>query len=272
MVRFAINHMTLAQQSFAQLLDSAVALSCCGVEVRNDLAGELFDGLDPAVARQMARDRQLSLLAIAEVARFNVCSDAMLNQTRHLLGIAKTSGAQGVVLIPSNDGDTGTAAAAMAELRTAIRELKPLFAASDLVGFIEPLGFPTSSLRHKADVIDALEAEGARDQFSLIHDTFHHALAGGGPVFPADTGIMHVSGVSDTSVSLEDLTDASRGLVDANDRLDNKGQIKAMIAGGFTGPISMEAFAAEVHGSPNLVAQLRDSFTFINSGLAAKVA
>jgi len=68
------------------------------------------------------------------------------------------------------------------------------------------------------------------------------------------------------------MADTHRGLVDCDDVLDNTGQIKAMINGGFNGSVSMEAFAPQVHESPDLAAQLRDSFNFINSGLATVVA
>src|SRR3712207_6469164 len=54
---FALNHMTVARLSYAGLLDAAASLGCVGVEVRNDLTQPLFDGLDPAEAGAMARDK-----------------------------------------------------------------------------------------------------------------------------------------------------------------------------------------------------------------------
>ena len=57
MTSFALNHMTVARLTFVQLLDLAVELGCIGIEVRNDLPQPLFDGLDPAAAGAMARDK-----------------------------------------------------------------------------------------------------------------------------------------------------------------------------------------------------------------------
>ena len=73
MTSFALNHMTVARLTFVQLLDLAAELGCIGIEVRNDLPQPLFDGLDPAAAGAMARDKGLRILAVAEVKRFNDC-------------------------------------------------------------------------------------------------------------------------------------------------------------------------------------------------------
>jgi 2-keto-myo-inositol isomerase len=75
MTAFALNQMTVARLGYAALLDLAAGLGCVGVEVRNDLPQPLFDGIDPATAGAMARDRGLRILAVAEVKRFNDWSD-----------------------------------------------------------------------------------------------------------------------------------------------------------------------------------------------------
>ena len=58
--------------------------------------------------------------------------------------------------------------------------------------------------------------------------TFHHHLAGGGPVFARQTGIVHVSGVIDPVLASSQMSDADRVLVDAADRLGNITQIQAL--------------------------------------------
>ena len=75
MTTFAINHMTVANLSYAELLDLAAELNCAGVEVRNDLPQPLFDGMAPEAAGDLARSKGLRLLAVAEVKRFNDWSD-----------------------------------------------------------------------------------------------------------------------------------------------------------------------------------------------------
>ena len=40
----------------------------------------------------------------------------------------------------------------------------------------------------------------ARDAFRLVHDTFHHHLAGEAAIFPELTGLVHISGVDDPAL------------------------------------------------------------------------
>jgi 2-keto-myo-inositol isomerase len=75
MIHFALNHMTVARLSFAELVALSKTLGCVGVEVRNDLPQPLFDGMDPAEAGAFVRDNGMRLLAVAEVKRFNDWSE-----------------------------------------------------------------------------------------------------------------------------------------------------------------------------------------------------
>jgi 2-keto-myo-inositol isomerase len=113
-----------------------------------------------------------------------------------------------------------------------------------MVALFEPLGFETSSLRSKAETVESL---GAAGRFKLVHDTFHHHLAGGGPIFPEHTGIVHVSGVVDPALAVSDMRDAHRILLDGRDNLGNAAQIAELRAAGYAGPISFEAFVPEIH-------------------------
>jgi 2-keto-myo-inositol isomerase len=61
-------------------------------------------------------------------------------------------------------------------------------------------------------------------------------------------------------------------LVDARDRLGNVAQIRALRAAGFTGPISMESFAPEVHGLKDPKTELARSFDFIRQSLGEMAA
>jgi 2-keto-myo-inositol isomerase len=120
--------------------------------------------------------------------------------------------------------------------------------------------------------VDAIEALGAQGRFRLVHDTFHHHLAGGGPIFPEHTGMVHVSGVVDPHLSIGEMGDQHRGLVDGADRLGNLAQLAALEAAGYRGPVSFEAFAPETHALADPVAALRASMDFMRSHLAAKAA
>lgn len=268
----ALNHMTAARMSYAGLLEAAAALGCSGVEVRNDLPQPLFDGMAAEAGGEMAREKGLRLLAVAEVKRFNDWSKDRAAEALALMKVAQRAGAEAVSLIPRNDGLGMGNGERQANLRVALKALKPMLEDHDLVGLVEPLGFEICALRHKEEAVEAIEALGAQGRFRLVHDTFHHTLAGGGPLFPDHTGIVHISGVVDPAVAVGEMTDAHRVLVDGADRLGNVDQIAALAAAGYRGPISFEAFAPEVHALADPVREIGRSFEFIRSRLADKAA
>jgi 2-keto-myo-inositol isomerase len=247
--------MTVARLSFRDLVALSRKLGCVGIEVRNDLPQPLFDGMDPAEAGAFVRENGLRLLAVAEVKRFNDWSSDKEAEALALMKIAKAAGAEAVSLIPRNDNLGMGNGERQANLRVALKTLKPMLEDHDLIGMVEPLGFEICALR-----------------FKLVHDTFHHTLAHGGPLFPEHTGIVHVSGVVDQEVSLSEMRDPHRVLVTPGDRLGNVEQIAALQAAGWTGPVSYEAFSPEVHAYADPAAELAKSFDFIRSGLAARAA
>lgn len=270
--QFALNHMTVARMSFRDLVALASSLGCVGIEVRNDLPQPLFDGIAPQDAGAMIRDAGLRLLAVAEVKRFNDWSEDKAAEALALMQIAKAAGAEAVSLIPRNDNKGMGNGERQAALRVALKALMPMLEDHGLVGMVEPLGFEICALRYKSEAVEAIEAVGGTRRFKLVHDTFHHTLANGGPLFPDHTGIVHVSGVVDQCVSLSEMRDPHRVLVTPGDRLGNIDQIAALAAAGWTGPISFEAFSPVVHASTSPLADLDASFRYIRDGLAARAA
>ncbi len=256
MLSFGLNHMTVARQSFATLLATAKAIGAVGVELRNDLPQPLFDGLAPENAAAALKASGLRLLALAEVKRFNDWSADKRAEALALMKIAQGAGAEAISLIPRNDNQGMGNGERQANLRVALRDLKPMLEDHGLVGLVEPLGFAICALRHKGEAVEAIEALGARGRFKLVHDTFHHFLAGGGPIFADHTGLIHVSGVTAPAIAADEMTDAHRVLVDGRDRLGNIDQIEALAAAGYQGPVSFEAFAPEIHALADPVAAL----------------
>ena len=264
--------MTVANMSFVHLLDTAAALGCVGVEVRNDLARPLFDGLDPVQAGDMARAKGLRILALAEVKRFNDWSADKATEARALMQIAVACGAEAVSLIPRNDNQGMGNGERQGNLRVALRDLKPMLDDHGLVGLVEPLGFDICALRLKSEAVETIEALNATGRFKLVHDTFHHHLAHEVPIFAAHTGMVHISGVTDPDLGVADMGDAHRVLVDAADRLGNLAQIRALQAAGYAGPVSFECFAPQVHALADPARALAASFDFIATGLGAQAA
>lgn len=271
-MKTALNHMTVPYLGYADFLSLAAALGCVGVEVRNDIARPLFDGLAPRDAGSMAADLGLRLVGLSQVYPFNAWSDEIDQKVRALIATATAAGAETISLIPRNDGTGVSNGERQANLRIALKATVPMLRDAGMTGLVEPLGFWRSSLRSKAELVEVIDALGARDCVKIVHDTFHHALAGGGPIYPAQTGIVHISAVIDPALGLEQMEDEHRVLIDARDRLGNVAQIAELEAAGYDGPVSYECFAPSVHRMTSPRESLAASFEFIRAGLAARAA
>ncbi len=267
MLPFALNHMTAPRLGWRALADLAAGLGCMGVEYRNDLPGALFGGDDPAMVGAAVRAKGLRFLALAEVKMFNDWSDAKAAEADALMTIAVAAGAEAISLIPRNDGVATDRADSLVATTTALRDMLPMLRAHGLRAMVEPLGFAACSLRYKDVLAQAIDAVGGVGTYFMVHDTFHHALAGFGPIYADLTGIVHVSGVAD-AMYLDDMRDPHRVLVGPDDVLGNVAQIRALRAAGYTGPISYEPFAPSVHALPDAKPALAASMAFITAGVA----
>jgi 2-keto-myo-inositol isomerase len=70
---------------------------------------------------------------------------------------------------------------------------------------------------------------------------------------------------------VEEIRDAHRVLVGPADRLGNAAQMRALRAGGYAGPFSMEPFAKSVHQLDDPSRALAESLSFVarKAGLSA---
>jgi len=248
-LRFALNRMVAPRLSLPEFIDLALALKTDAIEIRNDLKGiEIEDGMPPARVRQLCEERGVKVLSINALYPFDVWSDERRTQAVRLADYARECGAEGLVMCPLNDpADSRSEAERARGLRTALSELAPILRAFGIYGLIEPLGFVACSLRRKSTAVQAIKDIGGLDVFRLVHDTFHHHLAGERTLFPELTGLVHISGVEDTQAPLAAIRDGHRVLVGADDILGNAAQIEALRAGGYDGYLSFEPFAQSVH-------------------------
>jgi 2-keto-myo-inositol isomerase len=266
-LRFALNHMVAPTLSAMALLDLAQALSLDAIELRNDLAGvELMAGVSAGdIGREAAR-RGISVLTINGLQRFNQWDAAREAEAVASAAVAKAAGAKALVLVPVNDlGWQPSAIDSDRHLRVSLKALSSILGDQGLMGFVEPLGFVECSLRSKRQAAEAIKSLGLEDRFRLVHDTFHHHVAGEPELFPAMTGLVHISGVSDAAQTAATMRDPHRVLVDASDRIDNRGQMQALRDGGYAGVFSYEPFAAHVHASSTIQADLAASIAYFNA-------
>jgi 2-keto-myo-inositol isomerase len=259
---FALNHICAPSLPPSAFFALARSLDIDRVEIRNDLAGNaLLDGTSPEAIAAAAEAAGVNILSINALQRFDRWTDERAAEARALVEIARRCGARALVLVPTNDGAGET------DLRQALAALQPILAPAGILGLVEPLGFATCSLRSKAEAVAAIRALGGESVFQLVHDTFHHHLAGEAEVFADMTGLVHISGVSDPSLADDALRDRHRVLVDAEDRIDNLGQIRRLRAAGYQGPLSFEPFAPEIQALADPAAALSASIVHIRSRL-----
>ena len=269
-IKFGFNHMIYPALTPDQLVDAAVALGAAAIELRNDVGDNSLK--DVETARRVgdkAKKAGLEVVSVNALYPFNVWNDERARQTEALARLAAAAGAKALVMCPLNEGkmleDTPEKAAS---LRAALTGIRPILVAHSLMGYVEPLGFPVSSLRMKRDALAAIDAIGGADVFKLVHDTFHHAGAGEEPVFASRTGLVHISGLEDPAITFAAMLDGHRVLVGPKDRLGNVEQLRRLYADGYDGVVSFEPFATEVHGLPDPIAAVRDSMDYLREALA----
>jgi 2-keto-myo-inositol isomerase len=268
-ISYAINHMAAPRRSFAGLLQLATSLGLDQVEIRNDLDGvPIRDGTPSDRVRAEAEAAGVRILSINALQRFNDWNDARSGEATALARYAQGCGAEALVLYPVNDANwRPSQPERLDRLRTALRALAPILEDAGLMGLVEPLGFEQSSLRYKADAVEAIEELELGDRFRIVHDTFHHYLSGEARFYPEWTGLVHISGVDDAGLPINRLRDEHRVLVDANDRCGTLLQILALMEG-CDGPYSFEPFAASVHGLDDIAGALEASRHWIDREIA----
>lgn len=272
MLPLGLNHMTVPTLSVQAVFGLARDMGCVGVEFRNDLTGPLFDGMAPEAVKDLATDHDIRVLALAEIKAFNDAPETKTAEALNLMQTAVACGAEGVALIPHVADAPVDRAVHREALRHALAFYQPLLTEMNLIGFIEPLGFATSTLRHKDDAAAVLADMGNPTCFNLVHDTFHHHLSGDTAFHANITGLVHISGITDPAPTVDQMTDANRVLVDADDRLGNITQLQTLKTQGYTGPASFECFAPQVHDMTDPSAALAGSIAFITSQMTAVAA
>lgn len=266
-MRFALNHITVPSLSVEDFFALARRLGMTEVEIRNDTP-DAVGTVAPGAIKAAAEAAGVTLVSINALYPFNVWSGDLPARAAALADHAAAAGAKALVMCPLNDGTP----VATADLVAALGAMAPILRARGLTGLVEPLGFPVSSLRTKAKAVAAIDAAGGADVYRLVHDTFHHALAGETALFPERTGLVHISGVADPDVAVADMLDPHRVLVDGADRLCNAAQIRALLASGYDGPFSFEPFAPEVQALADPESALRASMAHLTDAVEAVAA
>lgn len=270
-IRFAINRICAARWPLPAFAAMAQRLGIDTVELRNDLdAVEAHNGMSGAEVAAITQDHGLTIRAINALQRFEQFDATRESEAAQLLAYAAACGAQAIVLCPTNScEDSRTSARRHDDLVQALSRLLPLLQAHGVSGLIEPLGFSECALRCKSQAMRALEDLGSPPSLTLVHDTFHHHLAGEMAIFPAATGLVHLSGVDNATVSIAAMRDPHRVLVGPQDRLGNVQQLRALLEAGYQGVVSFEPFADAIIYAADIEQQLTRSMDYLSAAVAA---
>lgn len=273
-IRFAINRISAPRIPFAEFVALTRRLGVQAIEIRNDLKGvELVDGTPAAQVAAAARAAGLVIRSINALQRFEQFDATREAEARALVRYARDSGTEALVLCPTNDlRDSRSPERRHADLVHALRQLQPLLEEAGLVGLVEPLGFAECAVRRKSQAVRAFQEIGAGSTFRLVHDTFHHHLAGEDVFYPEWTGLVHISGVEDTAVGVAEMRDGHRVLVGSADRLGNVAQLRTLLDAGYRGYASFEPFAEQIAAAPaaEIEGQLRASMAFLQQAVDAR--
>lgn len=270
-IRFALNRICGAGMPFVAFAAMAQRLGVDAIELRNDLpAVEMQDQTDPATIGAIAADHGLTIRSINALQSFDQLTAERQSAAAALAQYASACGAQALVLCPTNHPhDLRDPRQRHDDLVHALHGLAPVLCGHGLMGLIEPLGFAESALRRKSQARRAIAALGTSAPFALVHDSFHHYLAGEPECDPRGVGLVHISGVDDTALGLVQMRDGHRLLVGPQDQLGNVHQLQQLLAGGYTGYVSFEPFADAVTQSADIEPQLRASMDYLCAAVAA---
>ncbi len=268
-IKFALNHMVSPRYSFAEFTDKVRKIGVTAVEFRNDIGINSVNSLTKAKeAGKAAKDAGVEVLTINALYPFNIWDEKLADNANSIADYAVACNAKALVLVPLNDASIVFTDNKRSELlQNSLGSLKAILESRNLLGYVEVLGFPISSMRYKKDVVSILNAPEFANTFKLVHDTFHHKIANEQNIFASHTGLVHISGVEDENVVFQEMQDAHRILVGPKDRLGNVSQIKQIQNSGYQGYFSFEPFSEPVWNLDNPIDAAKNSIDYILSKL-----
>jgi 2-keto-myo-inositol isomerase len=268
-INISMNRTCLPHGDLSTFLTLAAAAGASAVEIRNDIEGQEFaNGMPASELKSRLNDAGLKIASVNALQRFNDWSQEREVEAKKLIHYAAELGAPGVVLCPCHEPrDNWDDATKNAKLRDGLRHLQPIFASSGIKGYVEPLGMFHSTMKQQAQAVAAVNDINGWDDFALCYDTFQYFRCGDQHLFLDRVALIHVSGIARPDLTPGELTEPDRGLVFANDRVQNVAQLKRALAAGYNGYVSIEPFNPETQRDPELLANLKMSIDYIKTNV-----
>jgi 2-keto-myo-inositol isomerase len=266
---FAMNRTCAPQLPLADFIKLVTSAGIGAIEIRNDIPGrEFMDGTEPSAILDQLQEANIRIASVNALQRFNDWTKARETEAKALMGYAAKLGAPGVVLCPVHNPDHGWSdSEAEKNLRTGLKQLKPILLDLGVKGYVEPLGMTGSTMKKQGMAVAAITDIDGWDAYELCYDTFQFFRCGDTQLYPERIGLAHMSGITRDDLSPGDLTEPDRVLIEALDRVENVRQLRALRDAGYNGFVSMEPFNPGVQQSPDLARQLQASFGFVKAAL-----
>ena len=204
-------------------------------------------------------------MSINALQKFNIWNKNREKELISLCKFADQADIEGIVLVPLNDGFIQSSITQAQLLQDSLSCIIKILNDYKVKGLIEPLGFKKSSLRYKSMVMKII-SNLQTDKLSIVHDTFHHAIANENEFFPSLTSIVHFSGVSNIYNNVE-LNDEHRSIVDKKDIVLNLYQIQKLLNLNYNGYFSFEPFSKTLIDDKNVLQIAKRNFDYITSNI-----
>ena len=262
-ISFALNQILFPDSPFKNFISFSKKLNVKAIEIRNDIKTNLIEENDPIKISNICEENSIKILSINALQKFNFWNKDREKELIFLCKYADKANIDSIVLVPLNDGSINSAKEQIQLFEQSLKNILKIINDFDLFGLVEPLGFSHSSLRFKSlavKVINSLQS----NKLKIVHDTFHHALAGENEFFPSLTGLVHISGVSNTYKNIK-LLDSHRSIIDEKDMLANIKQIRKLCNSNYKGFFSLEPFSNTLMREKNIFKIVKNSFNYIDS-------
>ena len=267
-MKVSINHSTCPNLTYENFFKLANRLKITNVEIRNDLPNLIFDSNSTSEIYNLKKEYNINIISINALQKFNIWDNERKEELLFLCRSANEINCEGIVLVPLNSGNFFEKEKHQTLLKNSLKEIDFILSEYQLKGFIEPLGFKSSSLRYKSEVIDQLKTLRVDHNFSLVHDTFHHKVAEDESTYVENTSIVHISGVNNREIKECDFTDDMRELINESDQIKNIQQINYFLSNKYDGFFSIEPFSEKIQNSDNHYDLIKESLNYINKNIS----
>ncbi len=264
-ISFSLNQILFPDSPFENFISFSKKLNVKAIEIRNDIKTNLIEENEPIKVRNICEKNSIKILSINALQKFNFWNKDREKELIFLCKYADKANIDSIVLVPLNDGSINSTKDQMRLLEQSLKNILRIINDFNVFGLVEPLGFSHSSLRFKSLAVKVINSYQS-NKLKIVHDTFHHALAGENEYFPSLTGLVHISGVSNTYKNIK-LLDDHRSIIDDRDMLENVDQIKKLINSNYQGYFSFEPFSKTLIKEKNIFRIVKKSFNFIDSNV-----